>query len=162
MPVSKIYNNFRYKKGYQHPILIKYPINLINSRLKPIYHLDLKQKEISKSHRFFFYDNGIRNALIGNFNPLEIRNDVGQLWENYIIAERLKSQEYMLQTTNSYYWRTYDKKEIDLVEERQGKLFGYEIKWTKGRAKAPNGWHENYPDAAFEIISKDNYLQFIQ
>jgi len=120
------------------------------------------RQEISKSHRFFFYDNGIRNALIGNFNPLEIRNDVGQLWENYIIAERLKSQEYMLQTTNSYYWRTYDKKEIDLVEERQGKLFGYEIKWRKGRAKAPNGWHENYPDAAFEIINKDNYLQFIQ
>ena len=120
------------------------------------------RKEISKSHRFFFYDNGIRNALIGNFNPLEIRNDVGQLWENYIITERLKRQEYQLQTANSYYWRTYDKKEIDLVEERHGKLFGYEIKWTKGRGKAPKGWHENYPDATFEIINKDNYLQFIQ
>lgn len=68
------------------------------------------------------------DALIGNFNPLEIRNDVGQLWENYIILERLKRQEYLRETTNFYYWRTYDKKEIDLVEERRGILFGYEIK----------------------------------
>ena len=68
----------------------------------------------------------------------------------------------MLETANSYYWRTYDKKEIDLVEERQGKLFGYEIKWTKSRAKAPKGWHENYPNASLEIINKDNYLQYIQ
>jgi len=120
------------------------------------------RKEISKSYRYFFYDNGIRNALIGNFNPLEIRNDVGQLWENYIIAERLKRQDYLLETANSYYWRTYDKKEIDLVEERQGKLFGYEIKWTKGRAKAPKGWHENYSNASFEIINKDTYLQYIE
>ncbi len=120
------------------------------------------RKEITKSHRFFFYDNGIRNALIGNFNPLEIRNDVGQLWENYVIAERIKRQEYLRETTNSYYWRTYDKKEIDLVEERRGKLFGYEIKWTKSRAKAPKEWHDNYPTADFEIINKENYLQYIQ
>jgi predicted AAA+ superfamily ATPase len=120
------------------------------------------RKEISKSHRFFFYDNGIRNALIGNFNPLEIRNDVGQLWENYIITERLKRQEYLRETTNSYYWRTYDKKEIDLVEERRGKLFGYEIKWTKSRTKAPKEWHNNYPGAEFEIINNENYLQYIQ
>jgi len=120
------------------------------------------RKEISKSHRFFFYDNGIRNALIGNFNPLEIRNDVGQLWENYIITERLKRQEYLRETTNSYYWRTYDKKEIDLVEERRGRLFGYEIKWTKSRAKPPKEWHNNYPGAEFEIINNENYLKFIQ
>jgi predicted AAA+ superfamily ATPase len=120
------------------------------------------RKEISKSYRYFFYDNGIRNALIGNFNPLEIRNDAGQLWENYIIAERMKRQEYLLETVNSYYWRTYDKKEIDLVEERQGKLFGYDIKCSKIRAKAPKGWHENYPNASFEIIHKDNYHQYIQ
>ena len=119
------------------------------------------RKEISKSHRFFFYDNGIRNALIGNFNPLEIRNDVGQLWENYIIAARLKRQKYLREATNAYYWRTYDKKEIDLVEERQGKLFGYEIKWAKSRTKAPKEWHENYPDAEFEIINKENYLQYL-
>lgn len=119
------------------------------------------RKEISKSHRFFFYDNGIRNALIGNFNPLGIRNDVGQLWENYVIAERLKRQKYLREATTAYYWRTYDKKEIDLVEERQGKLFGYEIKWTKSRTKAPKEWHENYPDAEFEIINKENYLQYL-
>ena len=120
------------------------------------------RKEISKSHRFFFYDNGLRNALIGNFNPLEIRNDVGQLWENYIIIERLKRQEYLREAANSYFWRTYDKKEIDFVEERQGKLFGYEIKWTKTRAKAPKEWQKNYPGAEFEMIHRENYFQFIQ
>ena len=120
------------------------------------------RKEITKSHRFFFYDNGIRNALIGNFNPLEIRNDVGQLWENYIIMERLKRQEYLREAANSYFWRTYDKKEIDLVEERQGKLSGYEIKWTKTRAKVPKEWQKAYPDAGFEIINKENYFRYIQ
>ena len=119
------------------------------------------RKEISKSNRFFFYDNGIRNALIGNFNPLEIRNDVGQLWENYIISERLKRQEYLREAASSYFWRTYDKKEIDFVEERQGKLFGYEIKWTKTRAKAPKDWQKNYPGAEFEMIHRENYSQFI-
>jgi predicted AAA+ superfamily ATPase len=120
------------------------------------------RKEISKSHRFFFYDNGLRNALIGNFNPLEIRNDVGQLWENYIIIERLKRQEYLREAANSYFWRTYDKKEIDFVEERQGKLFGYEIKWTKTHAKVPKEWQKNYPGAEFEMIHRENYFNFIQ
>jgi predicted AAA+ superfamily ATPase len=120
------------------------------------------RKEITKSHRFFFYDNGIRNALIGNFNPLEIRNDVGQLWENYIISERLKKQEYFREAGNSYFWRTYDQKEIDLVEERQGKLFGYEIKWSKTRTRAPKQWHQTYPGAGFEIINKENYLEYIR
>ena len=120
------------------------------------------RKEITKSQRYFFYDTGIRNALIGNFNPLAVRNDLGELWENYIITERMKRQEYLRKVTNSYFWRTYDKKEIDLVEERQGRLFGYEVKWKKERVKIPQDWTSGYPDAAFEVIHRENYLKFIQ
>ncbi|MCK4653073.1 MAG: ATP-binding protein, partial [Candidatus Cloacimonetes bacterium] len=83
------------------------------------------RKEVTKNHRFYFYDNGIRNALIENFNPLTLRNDIGQLWENYIIGELFKKQEYSRKKANNYFWRTYDKKEIDLIEEKEGKLFGY-------------------------------------
>ena len=120
------------------------------------------RKEITKSQRYFFYDTGVRNALIGNFNPLAVRNDLGELWENYIITERMKRQEYLRRVTNSYFWRTYDKKEIDLVEEREGKLFGYEVKWKKERVKIPRDWTGGYPDAAFEVIHRENYLKFIQ
>lgn len=120
------------------------------------------RKEITKSQRYFFYDTGVRNALIGNFNPLAVRNDQGELWENYIITERMKRQEYLRSVTNSYFWRTYDKKEIDLVEERGGKLFGYEVKWKKERVKIPRDWTAGYPDAAFEVIHRENYLKFIQ
>lgn len=120
------------------------------------------RKEITKSQRYFFYDTGVRNALIGNFNPLAVRNDLGELWENYIITERMKRQEYLRKVTNSYFWRTYDKKEIDLVEERQGGLFGYEVKWKKERVKIPQDWTSGYPDAAFEVIHRENYLKFIQ
>lgn len=120
------------------------------------------RKEITKSQRYFFYDTGVRNALIGNFNPLAVRNDLGELWENYIITERMKRQEYLRKVTNSYFWRTYDKKEIDLVEERGGRLFGYEVKWKKERVKIPRDWTSGYPDAAFEVIHRENYLKFIQ
>jgi hypothetical protein len=120
------------------------------------------RKEIIKNQRFYFYDNGIRNALIGNFNTLSLRNDVGQLWENYIITERRKRQEYLREITNSYFWRTYDKKEIDLVEERQGNLYAYEIKWQNIQAQAPKDWKAAYPEAAYSVIQRENYLQFIE
>ncbi|MFQ5864422.1 MAG: ATP-binding protein [bacterium] len=119
------------------------------------------RKEITKNQRCFFYDNGIRNALIGNFNPIAIRNDLGELWENYVITERMKRQEYLRQTTNFYFWRTYDKKEIDLVEEREGQLFGYEIKWQNLHIKIPTDWLIHYPDASFEVMHRENYLNFI-
>ncbi|RZB32992.1 MAG: hypothetical protein SRB2_04205 [Desulfobacteraceae bacterium Eth-SRB2] len=94
----------------------------------------------------------IPQKQIGNFNPLTIRNDLGKLWENYIIIERMKRQEYLRSVANSYFRRTYDKKEIDLVEEREGKLFGYEVKWKKERVKIPRDWTAGYPDAALEVI----------
>lgn len=120
------------------------------------------RKEVTKNHRYYFIDNGIRNALIGNFNPLEMRNDSGELWENYIISERLKANEYDQRLVNNYFWRTYDRKEIDLVEERQGKLFGYEIKWKKAMVRVPRDWKKAYPDAEFQVIHRQNYLNFIQ
>ncbi len=120
------------------------------------------RKEIVKNQRYYFYDNGIRNALINNFNPLNIRNDIGELWENYVITERLKRQEYLRRPVNAYFWRTYDKKEIDLVEESQGQLSGFEIKWSPRPANPPKDWLSAYPNATFELIHRDNYLHFIQ
>ena len=120
------------------------------------------RNEITKNYRFYFFDNGIRNALIGNFNPLAIRNDIGELWENYLITERFKKQEYLRQATNTYFWRTYDRKEIDLVEEKKGKLSGYEIKWKNIPVKIPKDWQANYTGAGFEVIHRENYLEFIQ
>jgi len=120
------------------------------------------RKEVTKNSRYFFYDNGIRNALIGNFNPVNLRNDVGELWENYIIGERRKRREYLRETSQHWFWRTYDKKEIDLIEEKQGRLCGYEIKWSKNRVKVPGDWARGYPGAGYELITKDNYLDFIQ
>lgn len=119
------------------------------------------RKEISKNPRYYFYDNGIRNALINNFNSLDIRNDIGMLWENYIISERLKKQEYKHISANNYFWRTYAQKEIDLIEERGGKLYGYEIKWGAKKVKKPKEWLESYGEARFQIINQDNYLKFI-
>ena len=120
------------------------------------------RKEIVKNQRYYFYDNGIRNALINNFNPLEIRDDIGALWENYLITERLKKQEYLGQSVNAYFWRTYDKKEIDLVEESEGQLSGFEIKWKRHLVQPPKQWLDAYPNSDFELIHQDNYLQFIQ
>lgn len=120
------------------------------------------RKEISKSSRWYFYDNGIRNALIANVNTLEFRDDTGQLWENYLISERLKYQSYNNMLVNNYFWRTYKKQEVDWVEERGGKIYGYEFKWNKKRMKgAPSAWKELYPDAEFITIHQDNYLDFI-
>jgi len=119
------------------------------------------RKELTKNSRFYFYDNGIRNAVIGNFNPLEMRNDIGQLWENYIITERLKQQEYKGIFRQSYFWRTYSQQEIDLVEETGGKLCGFEIKWKAKKISAPTEWRKTYPAASFEVISPENYLDFI-
>ena len=119
------------------------------------------RKEISKNSRYYFYDTGVRNALINNFNPLSMRNDVGMLWENYCIVERLKKREYLGMQANSYFWRTYDRKEIDLIEESGGRLHGYEIKLSDRKASAPREWLETYKHSDFSVITKDNYLKFI-
>lgn len=119
------------------------------------------RKEVAKSSRFYFYDTGIRNALIGNFNPLAMRNDLGELWENYIVTERLKANEYSQRIVNSYFWRTYDRKEIDLVEESGGKLRAFEIKWQPKEFLPPPDWQNAYPDSDFQVIHRENYPAFI-
>ena len=119
------------------------------------------RKEISKNSRYYFLDNGIRNAVINNFNPLEIRDDIGMLWENYLVVERIKKQEYLSISSNNYFWRTYDRKEIDFVEERGGHIYGFELKWKKRREKPPREWGEAYPNASYLIVTRENYLEFI-
>ncbi len=120
------------------------------------------RKEITKNSRWYFLDNGIRNAIIANFNPLESRNDIGALWENYMIAERLKYQQYKQISSNNYFWRTYEQQEIDWVEEREGSLFAYEFKWKQTKVKTPSQWTKNYPDAPFEVINKDNFQNWLK
>ncbi len=121
------------------------------------------RKEVTKTSRWYFFDNGIRNILVANVNPLALRNDVGQLWENYAISERIKLQQYSGMIVNNYFWRTYDQQEIDWVEERGGKLYGYEFKWnTRKQPSAPKGWQSNYPEAEFTVISPDNYADWIR
>lgn len=119
------------------------------------------RKEITKNAKWYFYDNGIRNALIGNFNPLSIRQDVGLLWENYLISERLKKKLYQFELTDFYFWRTYDGQEIDLIEADVDSLKAYEIKWKNKKIKTPGAWQKNYPEAKFNIINPENYLSWI-
>ncbi len=120
------------------------------------------RKEITKNARWYFTDNGIRNAVIANFNSIESRNDVGALWENYMISERIKYQEYNRISSNNYFWRTYDQQEIDWVEERDGSLFGYEFKWSETKVKIPSQWKNTYPDAKFELINQNNFSQWLK
>ena len=119
------------------------------------------RKEITKMDKFYFSDLGIRNALINNFNSIKMRNDHGQLWENYLITERIKHQSYTDIFSNNYFWRTYTGAEIDWIEERQGKLYAYELKYGKKSIKIPTSWKENYPDSEYQTVNLDNYHDFI-
>jgi predicted AAA+ superfamily ATPase len=120
------------------------------------------RKEITKSNRWYFYDNGIRNGIIANFSRLDSRTDVGALWENYLASERIKHQNYTQKLVTNYFWRTYDQQELDWLEEENGILHGYEFKWNENRkVKIPTAFAKAYPDASFEVINKGNYLDFI-
>lgn len=120
------------------------------------------RKEIVKSSRWYFYDNGIRNGIINNFNRLDSRNDVGDLWENYLASERIKKQNYQKTKTNNYFWRTYDQQELDWLEEKGTALAGFEFKWNENKkTKIPTAFAKAYPEATFEVINKSNYLDFI-
>ena len=133
-------------------VFVIYPVKGFSRNLR---------KEISKSNRWYFYDNGIRNELIRNYNPLNLRNDIGQLWENYLMSERMKINAYLKRRVNTYFWRTYDQQEIDLVEESGTDLAAFEFKWNKSKIKIPTAWKNNYADATFELICKDDYLNFV-
>ena len=120
------------------------------------------RKEIVKNNRWYFYDNGVRNALIQNFNKLNLRADVGELWENYLAAERIKFQNYTQLHCTNYFWRTYDQQELDWVETEGDTIRSYEFKYNLNKSpKAPIGWKNAYPEASFDVIHSGNYLEWI-
>lgn len=119
------------------------------------------RKEISKSRKIYFWDTGIRNAIVNNFNPLSLRSDTGPLWENFLLAERLKFNAGLGKTPNTYFWRTWSKQEVDYIEEAGGKLWAFEIKWGQSRKRPPITWHQTYPDSSWKLINRENYLNFL-
>ncbi|MHB8362025.1 MAG: ATP-binding protein [Patescibacteria group bacterium] len=120
------------------------------------------RSEVTRKSKYYFLDNGVRNALLQQFNSLNLRSDVGFLWENFLVMERLKYRTYTNKYGNSYFWRTYGQQEIDLIEDYDGKLHGYEFKWSSTKTpKAPGEWATAYPDATYEVINQDNYLDFV-
>jgi len=120
------------------------------------------RKEISKGVKWYFYDNGIRNAVINDFRPISTRNDIGMLWENYVISERVKFNAYNQTGSQLYFWRNYLQREIDLIEVKDNRIYAYEIKYGKeSKVKIPLAFKTAYPDADFHKIDSDNYLDFI-
>lgn len=119
------------------------------------------RKEITRTSKYYFVDLGIRNAVINNFNPLPTRNDIGRLWENFLVMERIKKQEYHPIYANNYFWRTWDQKEVDWIEEREGKLFAFEFKYSTEKSAGGKAFLETYPEAEFSTVSRENYLNFV-
>ncbi|MHB8443367.1 MAG: ATP-binding protein [Patescibacteria group bacterium] len=127
--------------------------------LKP-YSRNLR-KEIGKLRKIYFYDLGIRNAIIKNFNVLSLRQDTGELWENFIISERIKYNNNRGIHINNYFWRTYDKKEIDYIEDVNGKLEGFEIKYSSAKFKKYIEFLNTYKESSISLVNKDNFLDFV-
>lgn len=120
------------------------------------------RNELKKSRKIYFYDNGVRNALISNLNPLDLRTDVGALWENFVISERMKRCNYDINYANCYFWRTTQQQELDYIEDKDGLLNCFEFKWnTTKKAKLSTTFSTNYPNSVFKLINKDNYLELI-
>jgi hypothetical protein len=119
------------------------------------------RNEIANKAKYFFIDNGVRNAVISQFNQLNERDDQGMLFENFLVSERIKKLTYESFYGNIYFWRTYDGQEIDLVEEKDGQINGYEMKWGSKTPKIPKDWLTYYPKAGFEVITRENYLDFL-
>lgn len=121
------------------------------------------RNELKLSRKIYFWDLGIRNAVIGNMAPLENRNDVGALWENFLIAERMKNNSYSDSFAQSYFWRTKDQSEIDYLEEEDGGLSAYEFKWNpaKSKTKCPASFAAAYPSSTYKVITPDNIEEFI-
>ncbi|MFA7252376.1 MAG: ATP-binding protein [Candidatus Paceibacterota bacterium] len=119
------------------------------------------RKEIGKNKKIYFYDLGVRNSIIQNFNEVGIRNDLGALWENFMVVERMKKNYYGNNKPNIFFWRTYDQKEIDYIEESGGKMSGFEFKWSDQKWKKPLGFLESYQDSTATLITKKNYTDFV-
>ena len=119
------------------------------------------RKEISKTARYYFFDNGVRNSLIQNFHRLALRNDVGALWENWFISERTKFNHNRRRMVNAYFWRTYGGAEIDYLEEEGGKLAGFECKWSEETWRHPAAFLEADPGSDLRVVNKNNYVEFL-
>ena len=119
------------------------------------------RKEVTKMDKIFFYDTGIRNALIGNLNTLSNRDDVGVLWENFLIVERMKRMEYAGSIYDHSFWRLTSGAELDLVEQESGKLHGFEMKFSKKIPRAPDSWTESYPLATYTVVNRDTWQEFV-
>lgn len=121
-----------------------------------------QRNELKKSRKVYFFDNGIRNSLIANFEQIENRTDIGALWENYLVSERVKYLAYQQKWVNNWYWRTTEQQEIDYVEEENGQLSAYEFKWNpKAKGSIPNSFKKTYPTATINIIHRENFEQFL-
>ncbi len=120
------------------------------------------RKEISKKSKYYFFDNGIRNGIIMQFAPLDLRNDIGQLWENFMVSEIYKKNAYQKLFQQLYFWRNFNKQEIDLVIEKEGKLKAFEFKWHKNSGKIPADFINKYGEVEFSIINQNNYLNFLE
>jgi hypothetical protein len=119
------------------------------------------RNEIKKSRKVYFYDNGIRNMVLGNFSDLSLRGDVGMLWENFLVSERRKQNKYKFTLAKSYFWRTTQQQEIDYIEDVGQKLYGYEFKWSpKKKAKLPRTFITEY-QAESAVIDRDNFRTFV-
>ena len=160
-PVS--YNELGKKLGLSTDTVITY-IDLLE-KVFVIYRLPgfskNLRKEATKNKKIYFYDVGVRNAFIEDFTHPDKRHDIGHLWENFIISERIKRNSYQRAHLNAFFWRTYTGAELDYVEQGAGKLWGYEIKWGDKLVKAPKSWLENYEEASFETINSMNYQDFV-
>lgn len=119
------------------------------------------RNELKKLRKIYFYDTGIRNALINNLNPSHLRQDWGVLWENFMVSERIKYCNNNRRDANRYFWRTQQKQEIDYIEEYKGILGGYEFKWKKDRFKVPQVFLKAYPGSEVSVVNKDNYKKFV-
>jgi len=119
------------------------------------------RNEISKKAKYYFLDNGVRNAIISQFNPISLRNDIGALWENFIFMELIKKSNIQGSFDSYYFWRTHTGQEIDIIKEVNGVLTAIECKWSEEKVSAPTLWQETYPNTTFEIIHKSNYLDFL-
>ena len=120
------------------------------------------RKEVTSKAKYYFFDVGIRNAIISQFNELGDRNDTGNLFENFIVMERQKTNAYQQRISQTYFWRTYNGQEVDVIEEHNGRIHGYEVKWSQAKkARTPKSWKTTYPDALLTLINGENYLPFI-
>lgn len=116
---------------------------------------------MSKQDKIYFWDLGVRNVAIDNLKPLAERDDVGALWENFVLAKRPKWLGYQRALTSHYFWRTYTSAEIDIVEERAGGLCDYACKWCKPRGRRPESFLAAYPDVTFEVVTRENYRAYL-